>query len=453
MKNIVLCGLPGSGKTALGSHLARQAGLPFVDLDAQVEAMAGRPVSAIFAGYGEDFFRELETLALRRAAEKGGQIIATGGGAVLRAQNVEALRRNGVLVFNNRPVEAIAADIAFARRPLLRDGEAALRALSAKRHAAYRACADFVLENTAGFDKAAAQLHSLYLGLSARGLAVIGDPVGHSLSPVIHRALLAARGLCVPYAALHVPRGHLPAFMAGVRQGGLLGYSITLPHKKEIIPLLDGVDGEAARYGAVNTVVRAQSGWQGHNTDMQGLEMALRQAGGGFENARVLVLGTGGAAVAVAHKAAASGAAAVAVQGRNEAAARGIAQGVSGMGYGGIQAGHFSAQSLCDAAGKADLLINATPLGMTGFGRDFESFAFLKALPPGALVCDLVYTPPQTTLLQRAAALGLATLNGLSMLVWQAVLAQELFFGKADDRQVLYEQALECVLNEMEAAL
>ena len=104
-----------------------------------------------------------------------------------------------------------------------------------------------------------------------------------------------------------------------------------------------------------------------------------------------------------------------------------------------IHTGVFDPETMLKAAAEADVLINATPLGMSGFGEDFDSLEFLKGMPAGAMVCDIIYNPPMTRLLIEAASLGLKTQNGLGMLIYQALLADELFLGRALDKPALYK--------------
>jgi shikimate kinase len=140
--HVYLVGMPGSGKSSVGQLLAASLGTPFVDLDAEVEASAGTSVPAIFEAEGEAGFREREADALRRAAAGSPAVVACGGGAVLRPENVERMRSTGTVVHLDAPAEVLAGRVETAAgdRPLLTDG-AALARLHADRAAAYRAAA------------------------------------------------------------------------------------------------------------------------------------------------------------------------------------------------------------------------------------------------------------------------------------------------------------------------
>lgn len=453
MKNIVLVGLSGSGKTTLGQALAARLRLPFLDLDHEICRRAGCSVSKLFSGYGEDFFREMEAHTVRMAAADGGKVIATGGGAVLRQDNAAALRENGLVIFLDRPVDSIVSDIEFSHRPLLRQGEERLRAMAAHRRDTYLACAHLVLDNSGTQAQALEKLAAACLPLFHSGYAVIGDPIGHSLSPAIYSASFAALGVKADYAALWVPKGGLAEFVAGMRGSGLEGFNVTIPHKRAVLPLLDEMTGDAALCGAVNTVARKNGKLHGHNTDMEGLHMALRRAGSGYAGRWVLLLGAGGAARAVAMKAAAESASQLCILARRPEAAEELARHVHAATGRPVSFGGMTPDEVARSASACDLLVNATSLGMQGIGRDFEDTAFLSRMQKSALVCDLVYRPAETKLLAGAKARGLAALGGLDMLIYQAILAQEFYLDRELDRDALYDIIKKTLIESEDVAV
>ncbi|MDL2232900.1 shikimate dehydrogenase [Ruminococcaceae bacterium OttesenSCG-928-L11] len=451
MNNIVLIGLPGSGKTTLGWELARRLGRPFVDTDEWITRSAGTTVERLFAGYGEPFFRRVEAEAIGRAVGVESAVIATGGGAVLDADNRQALRNNGLVLFLDRPPAAIAADIEIAHRPLLKAGVERLYALDKSRRQLYKTCAHVVTDNSGPPRETLAALEMAALTWKATGFAVIGDPIGHSLSPRLHAAAFAAQGRAETYTAIHVPRGRLGEFVQAARQSGLRGFNATIPHKQDLLPLLDEVDREAALCGAVNTVTLRNGQLRGYNTDMEGLAMALQAAGTGYRDRRVVLLGTGGAATGIACKAALDGAAHLTVLGRRPEQAAAIRTALAEWSECEVSIGDMSSSSLTAAASRADLLINATPMGMQGIPDEFPTLSFVAALPAHALVCDLIYNPPCTALLREAAKRGLSTVNGLPMLMHQGLLAQQHFLDAALDLQRLYpavEAAVKSTLTQ-----
>lgn len=142
--NLVLVGMPGSGKTTLGKALAKKMRRPFVDCDAEIERVAGMSIPEIFRTRGEEAFRALESEVIERYGKESGQVIATGGGAPLRARNVTALRQNGMALLVRRPLELLAT----AGRPLSAGGMETVRRLEAERATAYSACADARVDNS-----------------------------------------------------------------------------------------------------------------------------------------------------------------------------------------------------------------------------------------------------------------------------------------------------------------
>ncbi len=261
-------------------------------------------------------------------------------------------------------------------------------------------------------------------------LQVIGDPVLHSKSPVLHGAMLSALGLDAAYDARVVRRGELPDYLRWARNHGVAGFNATMPHKEDLLPLLDGIDPAARLTGAVNTVCLREGAWVGFNTDGAGALSALGEVLG-FDPAgsTVTLLGAGGAAKAVALALAQAGAERVRVCNRTlkragELCAR----------HPRLTPAPFDPDTLERLCRGADLLVNCTSLGMEGCPRQFEGFSFLDALPPHGAVFDLIYHPAETELLAQARRRGLRAMNGLPMLVWQAVLALEHFLNRPLDR-------------------
>ncbi len=261
-------------------------------------------------------------------------------------------------------------------------------------------------------------------------LQVIGDPVLHSKSPVLHGAMLSALGLDAAYDARVVRRGELPDYLRWARDHGVAGFNATMPHKEDLLPLLDGMDPAARLTGAVNTVCLREGAWVGFNTDGAGALSALGEVLG-FDPAgsTVTLLGAGGAAKAVALALAQAGAERVRVCNRTlERAGELCAR------HPRLTPAPFDPDTLERLCRGADLLVNCTSLGMEGCPRQFEGFSFLDALPPHGAVFDLIYHPAETELLAQARRRGLRTMNGLPMLVWQAVLALEHFLNRPLDR-------------------
>lgn len=266
-------------------------------------------------------------------------------------------------------------------------------------------------------------------------LQVIGDPVLHSKSPALHAAMLSALGLDIPYDARTVRRGELPEYLRWAREHGVTGFNATMPHKEDVLPLLDEIDPAAEAVGSVNTVCLRRGRWVGFSTDGAGAVAALKhELGMDPAGLTVTLLGAGGAAKAVALALADAGAERVYVCNRTLNRAEGLcALDPSGR----LTPAGFDGDTLRRCAQASRLLVNCTNLGMAGCPGQFEDFAFLDALPPGAAVYDLIYHPAETELLAHARRRGLPACNGLSMLVWQGVLALEHFLDRPLDRPAM----------------
>ncbi len=256
-------------------------------------------------------------------------------------------------------------------------------------------------------------------------LAVIGDPIAHSLSPCIQNAMLNALGLSPCYGAVRVEPARLLEWLEKEARPCYAGFNATMPHKTALLAHMDGLSPDAEKLGAVNTVVVREGRLHGHNTDGQGFVRALENRRIAFAGEPAVLLGAGGAARAVALKLAHAGCP-VTVCCRNIGRAERILA-FSPR----VRALPFSQAR--EALGDCRLLVNCTPLGMEGVAEDFAAFDFLDALPPEAAVCDLIYRPFATRLLREAEKRGHETMNGLGMLIHQGICALELFLGAALD--------------------
>ena len=257
-----------------------------------------------------------------------------------------------------------------------------------------------------------------------RKLCVIGDPIEHSRSPLIQNAMIRAAGLDCVYDAQLVEKGYTKAWLDCARQHGWAGFNATMPHKQELVKLVDELSDDAARIGAVNTVCIRDGKAYGYNTDGEGFLRALREANMDPADKNVLVLGAGGAAKAVVYALMKAGVKRVVVANRTVKHAGALC---SQLAMPGAMACGFSMDTLCRQAARSDLLVNCTSLGMTGTAGQFEDLGFLNELKAGAGVFDLIYSPARTKLLTEAERLGHPISNGLGMLIWQAIFALEQF--------------------------
>jgi shikimate dehydrogenase len=282
--------------------------------------------------------------------------------------------------------------------------------------------------------------------LNGKKLAVIGDPIGHSLSPVIQQAMLDALGLDCTYERIRVPGGTTAGWLPTAAALGLAGFNATMPHKADLVPLMDELSGDARLYRSVNTVVLRDGRLLGFNTDGEGFLRSLLEEGIDPAGKRIAVLGAGGAARSVVLKLAATGAKSITVCCRSPEKAAELATSPA------VRITDLSRKATDAALAGADLLINATPLGMQGVDADFEDFSFLDALPASAPVCDLIYRPLRTSLLLEAEKRGHRTMNGLGMLIHQAILALEHFAGMELDAAAMKDAVMARLLPVLEAA-
>ena len=273
-------------------------------------------------------------------------------------------------------------------------------------------------------------------------LGIIGDPIGHSMSPVFQQAALDACGVDARYVAYQVAPDEVEEFVNGLRQHGVLGINVTVPHKSAVMPFLDEIDDWATEAGAVNTIVNSQGRLTGHNTDGYGFLRALRE-GGGFEpqGRRTLILGAGGAARGVVLALAREGVGDLTIANRTPERAENLAQLARNRGIA-AQAIPLSDREVSEAAARAELIVNCTTIGMThGPGED-ESPLPADAIPAPALVNDLVYNPLETRLLREAAQAGAQTLGGIEMLVYQGAASFEMWLDQPAPVRVMMEAAI-----------
>jgi shikimate dehydrogenase len=262
--------------------------------------------------------------------------------------------------------------------------------------------------------------------------AVLGHPIGHSLSPVMHNASFRALGLDAIYLAFDVRPDRLAAVLPAMRAMGFGGVNLTVPLKEVAFRMLDALDDTAERLGAVNTVEMTPDGLRGHNTDGDGFLAALREAfGHDAAGAAVFILGAGGAGRAVALSCAVNGASRITLADLDAARMRNLAEAVRAAAPGTdaacVDAGGDAAAA---AARAADLVVQCSPAGMR---PDDPSPLPPAAFRAGQCAFDLVYMYPRTAFMRAAEAAGARAANGLGMLLHQGARAYTLWSGKAAD--------------------
>jgi shikimate dehydrogenase len=254
---------------------------------------------------------------------------------------------------------------------------------------------------------------------------ILGRPVAHSLSPAMHNAAFRYLGINAAYVAF--PVTGLPQAVSGLRGLGIGGVSVTIPFKEEIVPLIDALDPQAAKIGAVNTVVNRDGRLTGYNTDWLGAVTALT-AKVSLKSRHVLILGAGGASRAIAYGIIQNGAR-VSLTDVDQARATALVQDLGG------EAIPLNTVRDCPAA----ILVNATPVGLApdvdGIPIDPDLLGRFE------VVMDIVYKPLQTRLLREAEAHGCTAIDGLQMLIHQGAAQFELFTGQAAPAEVMAQAA------------
>jgi shikimate dehydrogenase len=257
-------------------------------------------------------------------------------------------------------------------------------------------------------------------------LGLFGHPVGHSLSPSMHNAALRAQGLRLSYVAFDVAPDRLGAAVEGVRALRMRGVNVTVPHKITVMTYLDDLEPTAARVGAVNTVVNEDGRLVGHNTDVQGFADALRSLlPQGAEGLTCVVLGAGGAARAIVAALVAERVSLISVHNRTAVNAEALC--AAAASWGGVACAPLAEGALLDAVRGADLVVNATSVGMPGSVK--ESPLPVDILHSRHVVIDAVYGARPTTLVREARARGARAVDGKEMLVRQAAGSYELWTG------------------------
>jgi len=269
---------------------------------------------------------------------------------------------------------------------------------------------------------------------------ILGFPVGHSRSPAMHNSAFSALGIDAMYVPFAVPPERLPAAIASIRPLNLRGMNVTLPHKTNVIPLLDRVEPDALAIGAVNTLFIENDKLVGMNTDAPGLTRSLIDAGLRLQDARVTVIGAGGAARASVIGLARAGASRISVTARrNHEAERLVSELAAAAAPAVLRVEGWERAAHRRCLCETDLLIQATSATLDD-GPAAAALAEalpLDALPDAATVVDLVYKPRLTSVLKLARDLNKQTVDGLGMLLFQGAIAFEKWTGQTAPIKVM----------------
>ena len=266
-------------------------------------------------------------------------------------------------------------------------------------------------------------------GVTTKRYAIIGDPIAHSLSPVIYNLLFKNHGLDCIYLPVNVLSDELHAFMESLDIYDIEGFNVTTPHKKSITPYLNVIEEKTLICGAVNTVVKRDGLLYGYSTDAEGVRLAMGHFDISYEGKNVLIIGAGAITPSIALDIAEHGAKSLAILNRTVVNAQSVARLVTVNVDIPVAFGPLETEPLCAYASKSDLVLNTSSIGLKGSGHNFDKLDFIDYLPDHAVVFDVIYSPPETRILACAKQRGLQVINGIYMLIYQAFAAFEQYTG------------------------
>ncbi len=271
-----------------------------------------------------------------------------------------------------------------------------------------------------------------------RVCAIIGDPVEHSLSPAMQNAAFKKMKLNLVYMAFTVTRSELKEAIQSARILGFRGLNVTMPHKNAVMKYLDEIDPMAKSIGAVNTILNHGGKLVGFNTDGVGAVRALKENGVSLERKKMILLGAGGAAKAIAFQAAQEVKKLV-ILNRTFEKAEELAEALQKKVGEKVEGKEFSAKVLKEEMKNANILVNATSVGM--HPNVSKSLVPRTVLRPNLCVLDIVYNPLETKLVMDAEAAGAKVVSGLEMLIYQGAVSFEIWTKQPAPVEVMWEAA------------
>lgn len=275
-------------------------------------------------------------------------------------------------------------------------------------------------------------------------IGLIGYPLSHSISPAFQQAALDHYKLDAHYVLWEIGENQLKRTVDNIRREENLGANVTVPYKENVIPFLDGLEGDAAAVGAVNVIAKKEGRLEGYNTDVYGFLQALTRDGRfDPEGKRCVVLGAGGVARAAFYALVKSGAAFVGVANRSLPRAESLLKDLARFlkKEQKARAVGLEESRLVSLLREADLVVNCTSVGMKGSAVEKEMPIKRELIPERAMIYDLVYNPAETPFLKEARSIGSRTLGGLPMLVYQGAASFELWTGKKAPVGIMFEAA------------
>ncbi|MFX1587159.1 MAG: shikimate dehydrogenase [Promethearchaeota archaeon] len=271
-------------------------------------------------------------------------------------------------------------------------------------------------------------------------LCVIGHPIEHSMSPIMHNAAIKDLGLDYLYIAFDIPPNRLKEAIKGLKTLNIRGINVTLPYKEKVMKFIDKVDEIAQKIGAINTIKNEDGLLIGRNTDAEGANKALFDAGCEITGKNVVLIGAGGAAKAISYSLA-SATNKITIINRSEDRAKKLVSELKNKIDINVESKKYDEIILKEEISNADILINATPIGM--FPMIDISPVSKKIIHSGLFVFDLIYNPLETQLIKDSREIGCQTLSGLDMLVNQGALAFEWWTNKKPNLELMKLKIIE----------
>lgn len=438
-RSIILVGLMGAGKSIIGKRLARELGVSFFDSDEEIVLQEKRSIADIFSQNGEEYFRNLEREVIERLLSAEPIVIATGGGAFLKAETRSIINKLGTSIWLRVDAKILAtrlfAQEELKKRPLIReiksliDLELKLEQLIKERSVSY--CQAHIAIDAGRKSKTiVSELIENYLIKPAQNsvarAVVVGETIRYSWSPFIHSYWLKKYDIQGTYHLIEVSQNKFPTLIKFLQATNYRGCNIAMPFKQKAFTLVNNTNDFAQSVGAINTIDIKKGTLNGQNTDAYGFIQSIRQSEEGhsfdFRGKTAVVLGAGGGSRGVCGGLLGEKIGKIILINRTLSHAKEV-QTVFGST---IEVMSWDEVNLEKALKKADILINTTSLGMTG-KEPLEIDLF--HLSSTALVVDIVYKPVITPLLENAKKRGNPIVDGLGMLLHQAVPGFEAWFG------------------------
>lgn len=440
MKNIVLIGIMGCGKSTIGKIIAKRLNRRFVDLDREIENDSKMKISDIFATYGEEYFRNLEEKCALKFSKCDDLVISTGGGIVTKEKAISYLKENGVVFFVRRDLNKILK-INLKNRPLLKNNPGAIFKIMRERKDLYKKYSDFSVHNTKTPKITAEKIIKKYkecVKMENVKLGIIGNPLGHTMSPMIYDLICNLLKIECDYNVCQIEEFQLESFIEQAKKENFTGFNVTIPYKQKIMKYLDDIDEFALKCNAVNTVCIRNKKLYGYNTDGEGFLTSFYNDNISVKDKNIAVLGCGGAAFGIVQKLLDEQCGNIGIFCRDIKKAENIIKKDKRK----ITAFSMENAVLKTDLHKYDILVNTTPLGMKNYKNDFDDFSFLDDFK--GVLCDIVYNPIETNLLNQARKRGIITIDGLHMLINQGILSFEKYtdmhLNKKDLSNSLYEK-------------